>query len=179
MTPLSPVQTVWPVGVVAVAWLWLSWRHRSAFSVTPAMIALAVLAFGVRLWWVPALDVHTYDGHEAEYWDLFRGMRAPTRGGTVMIPGMQWLWWMLGHVLPAWPKLPVVLERRRRGLGRAGGGNLGLLGGRLAGTIAALVVLVIPSAVWSSSAYVILPFFCAMAMFSAAWCTRQTACRSR
>ena len=177
MTPLSPVQTVWPVGVVAVAWLWLCWRHRSAFSVTPAMVALAVLAFGVRLWWVPALDVHTYDGHEAEYWDLFRGMRAPTRGGTVMIPGMQWLWWMLGHVLPAWPKLPVVLMSAV-GVASIGlvGGTFGLLGGRLAGTMAALIVLVNPAhAAWSSSAYnVILPFFfCAMAMFSAAWCTRQ------
>ena len=43
------------------------------------MIALAVLAFGVRPAG-PALDVHTYDGHEAEYWDLFPGMRA-ARGG--------------------------------------------------------------------------------------------------
>ena len=42
------------------------------------MVALAVLARGETLVG-PALDVHTYDGHEAEYWDLFRGMRAPTR----------------------------------------------------------------------------------------------------
>ena len=94
-----------------------------------------------------------------------------------MIPGMQWLWWMLGHVLPAWPKLPVVLMSAA-GVASVGlvGGTFGLLGGRLAGTIAALVVLVNPAhAAWSSSAYnVILPFFfCAMAMFSAAWCTRQ------
>ena len=174
---LSPVETVWPVGVVAVAWLWLCWRHRSAFSVTPTMLALAVLAFGVRLWWIPALDVHVYDGHEAEYWDLFRGMRAPTRGGTVMIPGMQWLWWMLGHVLPAWPKLPVVLMSVV-GVASIGlvGGTFGLLGGRLAGTIAALILVANPAhAAWSSSAYnVILPFFfCAMATFSAAWSTRQ------
>ena len=174
---LSPGETVWPVGVVAVAWLWLCWRHRSAFSVTPTMLALAVLAFGVRLWWIPALDVHVYDGHEAEYWDLFRGMRAPTRGGTVMIPGMQWLWWMLGHVLPAWPKLPVVLMSVV-GVASIGlvGGTFGLLGGRLAGTIAALILVANPAhAAWSSSAYnVILPFFfCAMATFSAAWSTRQ------
>ena len=82
MTPMSPLQTVWPVGVVAVAWLWLCWRHRSAFRVTPVMLGIGAFALVVRLWWVPALEAHTYDGHEAEYWDLFRGMRAPTRGGS-------------------------------------------------------------------------------------------------
>jgi len=141
------------------------------------MLGLAVLAFVVRLWWIPALEAHTYDGHEAEYWDLFRGMRAPTRGGTVMIPGMQWLWWLMGHVMPAWPKLPVVLMSAV-GVASIGlvGGTFGVLGGRLAGVVAALILIVNPAhAAWSSSAYnVILPFFfCAMATFSAAWSTRQ------
>lgn len=177
MTPMSPIQTVWPVGVVTLLWLWLCWRHRSVFRVTPLMIGFGAAALVVRLWWVPALDMHTYDGHEAEYWDLFRGMRAPTRGGTVMIPGMQWLWWLLGHVLPAWPKLPVALMSAV-GVASAGlvGGTFGLLGGRPAGLVAALIVIVNPAhAAWSSSAYnVILPFFfCAMATFSAAWSTRQ------
>ena len=133
---------------------------------------------GSALVGVPALDMHTYDGHEAEYFDPSGGMRAPdARGGTVMIPGMQWLWWLLGHVLPAWPKLPVALMSAV-GVASAGlvGGTFGLLGGRLAGLVAALIVIVNPAhAAWSSSAYnVILPFFfCAMATFSAAWSTRQ------
>lgn len=177
MTPASPLQTVWPVGVVGLVWLWLCWRHRAAVRLTPTMLALAAVAFIVRLWWIPALGMHAYDGHEAEYWDLYRGMRAPTRGGTVMIPGMQWLWWLLGQVLPAWPKVPVVLMSAV-GVASIGlvGGTIGLLGGRLAGIVAALVLIVSPAhAAWSSSAYnVILPFFfCSMATFSAAWSTRQ------
>ena len=55
-------------------------------------------------------------------------------------------------------------------------GSFGLLGGRLAGPIAALILVANPAhAAWSSCAYnVILPFFfCAMATFSAAWSTRQ------
>jgi len=177
MTPVSPIQTVWPVGVVGLAWLWLCWRHRSAIRITPLMVGLGVAALAVRLWWVPALEAHTFDGHEAEYWDLFRGMRAPTRGGTVMIPAMQWVWWLLGHIMPAWSKLPVIFMGLV-GVASIGlvGGTFGLLGGRLSGLVAALLLVVSPAhAAWSSSAYnVILPFFfCSVATFAAAWSTRQ------
>ena len=117
MKVLAPWQTAWPAGaalLVLLAALLAARRHL----VLPrrdrlAAAALVALALAVRLAWVPAWSAHLYDGHEAEYWDLFRGLRAPTRGGTVLYPAVQWFWWGLGRVLPADPRLPVLLAAPR------------------------------------------------------------------
>ena len=96
----TPIGTVWPA-LVAFAFLVLSvtsvWRE---IRLPRGWYWVAGLALVVRLVWVPALEMHQFDGHEAEYWDLFRGFREPSRGGTVMVPAMQWFWWLAGHVLP-------------------------------------------------------------------------------
>lgn len=166
----SPIETVWPVGVVFLCWLGCAWRGRSALGLTGPAVALGVAAMLIRLVWIPAWSGHVFDGHEAEYWDLFRGMKAPTRGGTVMVPAMQWFWWLLGHVLPASERI-VVSIMTAVGVASIGltAGAIGRLGGRTAGWIAAcLLVFNGAHAAWSSSAYnVILPhFFSAAALFA-------------
>lgn len=175
----APIETVWPVGVTAVLWAAVAWRLRGQIRMPRWWWLLALVAVGVRLFWIPAWTAHAFDGHEAEYWDLFRGMKSPTRGGTVMVPGMQWFWWLLGHVLPASERLVVALMVV---VGAASigltGGAIGLAGGRLAGWLAAwLLVFHGAHAAWSSSAYnVILPhFFSAAALFGAAASVRGRA----
>jgi len=72
-------------------------------------MAIASAALFVRLVVIPALTNHTYDGHEADYFDLFRGIAEPTRGGTVKVPAMQWFWWVMGQPFSnAPPELPLL-----------------------------------------------------------------------
>ncbi|MEC8423244.1 MAG: hypothetical protein VX000_05665, partial [Myxococcota bacterium] len=110
----EPWETAWPAGAALVlcalavasgGWRWVRIDRRDR----AVAVGLLLVALIVRLLVVPAWTMHTYDGHEAEYFDLFRGVRAPTRGGTVLYPAMQWLWWGLGRLLPPWPRLPMVL----------------------------------------------------------------------
>jgi len=160
------------VGVVCLIWVVMLFRSRKNLTFVEGWWVLAIVAMGVRLVWIPSLTGHVFDGHEAEYWDLFRGVREPTRGGTVMIPAMQWFWWLTGKMLPAWSWFPVVLMA---GVGvaslGAAAGAIGTLCGRRAGWVAALMLTVHPAhAVWSSSAYnVMLPhLFSSIAMLAVA-----------
>ena len=125
------------------------------------LLAWLGLALLVRLVGVPALERHVYDGHEAEYYDLFTGERALSRGGPVLYPAMQWLWWGLGKLLPAHPVLPVLLSAAwsTAGAGLVAAG-VGVLTDRRAGWLAALLLALHPvHAAWSTSAYNVgLPF---------------------
>ena len=168
----TPIETVWPVGIVFAAWIAVSWRLRGSIRLSVPMLVVGAVAFGVRCVWIPAWTGHVFDGHEAEYWDLFRGMKAPTRGGTVMVPAMQWFWWGLGQVLPASERLVVGLMAAV-GVASIGfsAGAIGRLVGSRAGWFAGLLLVVHGAhAAWSSSAYnVILPhLFSAVALFGAA-----------
>ena len=162
----APWETAWPAGVglllclvavLAGGWRWLRGDRRE--QATALLLFSAALA--VRLVVIPAWSQHTYDGHEAEYFDLFRGVRQPNRGGTVLYPAMQWLWWGLGRVLPAWPRIPMVLMAA---VGAAGSVVAGAVVRRLstptAGAIAGGLIALHPvHAAWSSSAYnVVLPW---------------------
>ncbi len=180
----EPWETAWPAGaallVVAVALGAGAWRHVEVHRRERGLAAaVLVVALVVRFFVVPAWTRHAYDGHEAEYWDLFRGARVPNRGGTVLYPSMQWLWWGLGRVLPAWPRLPVVLSA---GVGSVGallvGGMVRRLVAPWAGWVAAGLVALHPAhAAWSSSAYnVVLP-----QVFGAGvlWCGAVLATRRR
>ena len=172
----TPVETVWPVGVVVAVWLIVVARLRGDLKVTGPMAVVGMVAIGVRCLWIPAWTGHTFDGHEAEYWDLFRGMRLPTRGGTVMVPAMQWFWWGLGQVLPTSERLVVSLMTAF-GVGSVAlaAGAVGRLTDRKAGWMtAALLVLHAGHSAWSSSAYnVIIPhFFSSMALFGVASAAR-------
>jgi len=163
--PATPLQTGWPA--MAALALLLGSLALSGRRLLPdrrlmgGLLGVAVLALFVRLGVVPALARHIYDGHEAEYWDIFRGVRPLSRGGTVLYPAMQWLWWGLGKLLPADPRVPVVLSAV---VGALSAATLGAAVARLsrpgAGVVAALVVALHPvHAAWSSSAYnVIFPW---------------------
>jgi len=168
----TPIETVWPVGLVLILWCVTLSRLRSELQVPRLGWVLFLFAIGVRLFWMPAWDGHVFDGHEAEYWDLFRGERSPSRGGTVMVPAMQWFWWLVGHIAPPSERFVVALMSvvGAASIGLSAGA-MGRLGGRGAGWItAALLVLHSGHAAWSSSAYnVILPhFFSSMALYGAA-----------
>ena len=178
MSTVTPIQTVLPVGIVCLVWAFFLFRSRKELRFAEGWWVLAILALAVRLVWIPALTGHVFDGHEAEYWDLFRGAREPTRGGTVMIPAMQWFWWLTGKLLPAWPWVPVVLMSAVgvASLGAAAGA-IGTLCGRRAGWVAALILTVHPAhAAWSSSAYnVVLPhLFSSIAMLAVAIRLKQS-----
>jgi hypothetical protein len=161
----QPWETAGPAGLAlllvalavgAGAWRWLVVPRRVRL---PAALLLAG-AILVRLVVIPAWTGHTYDGHEAEYWDLYRGALEPTRGGTVLYPAMQWLWWGLGRVLPHNPQVPITLMALVGGVGAlVTGAAVGRLTTPAAGWLAAgLVVLHPVHAAWSTSAYnVVLP----------------------
>lgn len=132
------------------------WRGRRGLSLPGWQAVLFILAAGVRLLWVP-VQRHEYDGHEAEYLSWFLGERLPGTGDTLAYPMMQWWWWLWGALLPADPRLPVVISVLVGSLGVCL--LAGLAGGRRAGLLAGVVAALHPEhAAWSSSAYnVILP----------------------
>ena len=168
----TPLQTVAPVGLALTVWLVCVYRLRPHFRLPRGWWVIAVVVLAVRLLWIPALSDHIFDGHEAEYWDLFRGVAVPTRGGTVMVPAMQWFWWLSGRVLPAWPTLPVLMMSLF-GLASVGlaAGAIGLLTDRRTGWTLALLLALHPAhAAWSTSAYnVILPHcFGALGLYAVA-----------
>ena len=63
----------------------------------------------VRLWGIPALERHQYDGHEADHLSFFLGSVAPGAADTLRYPLMQWWWWLWGVLLPADPRLPILI----------------------------------------------------------------------
>lgn len=173
----TPLQTVAPALAVFVLWILCVFRVGRDLRVPRYAWILVLLAMFIRLFVVPALDGHMFDGHEAEYWDLFRGVREPTRGGTVMVPAMQWFWWLSGRVLPAWPQLPVIMMSML-GVASIGlaAGAIGMLTERRVGWFLAILLASNPEhAAWSSSAYnIIIPhFFGCTALFAAATALRR------
>lgn len=180
----APWETAWPAGLALLLLLGATFAARSWLRLPRGhlgpVLGLFALGLLLRLLAVPALAEHVYDGHEAEFFDIFTGARARNRGGTVLYPSLQWMWWGLGKLLPHAEWVPVVLMAA---VGSASAWVVGATAGRLAANpdapqssdrvawIAALVVLLHPvHAAWSSSAYnVILPFFfSALVLWSAA-----------
>jgi len=162
----TPLQTGWPAMaalLLLLVGLWLGGHAlRPVRRQGLPLLAVAVLALVVRLFVIPAWSRHAFDGHEAEYWDIFRGVRALSRGGPVLYPSMQWFWATLGAVLPADPHVPVLVSALF-GVGSvvALGVAVALLADGPAGVLAALVLALHPvHAAWSSSAYhVVHPYF--------------------
>lgn len=161
MRVATPLETVWPAAVALALLLVGAVWSRSHLRLPARALAWVAVAVALRLWGLPVFEAHVYDGHEAEYYDLFVGTRSPTRGGPVLYPAMQWFWWGLGKILPHDPRVPVVLMAF---IGTAGAGilaaALGLLSDRRAGWAAAWLLALHPVHVaWSSSAYnVVLPW---------------------
>ena len=175
MITLEPWQTVAPAlaalalalgGAAAGGWRALVPRRDEA----PVVLGVVALAVAARLL-LPPWERHIYDGHEAEYFDIFRGERAVGRGGTLLYPLLQWGWWAAGEVLPRHPAVPVGFATL---VGAASCGLVALLGqrvgGRWAGAAVGLLVAVDPSHVaWSVSAYnVVFPAFTGLVCLAAA-----------
>lgn len=157
MQELAPWQTAWPAGALALVALAAAVQvlRGGRLRVEPAAAAIFGLALVVRLLVLPALGRHEFDGHEAEYWDIFRGVRPVSRGGTVLYPAMQWMWAGLGSVLPAHPAVPVLLMTGWASLGvYLYASALGRRVGPAAGLALGLALAVHPvHAAWSGSAY--------------------------
>lgn len=167
VTPLQPWQTAWPAGIALLGLAVGAVRARAHLRPRGAdlqwMLPVVVLAVVVRLWFVPALGAHYFDGHEAEYWDIYRRVRPLNRGGTVLYPAMQWMWWGLGALLPHHRAVPVVVMAL---LGSVGcvlvGSAVGRFTGNREGAVWAGLVLALHPvhAAWSTSAYnVMVPWF--------------------
>mgnify|MGYP000297469247 CR=1 FL=1 len=177
--PLEPWQTVWPAAVALVVALGAALRGRRAWwparADLPWMLGVGALALVVRLAVIPALLRYYPDGHEAEYWDIFRGARPLSRGGTVLYPAMQWMWWALGQVLPHRTGTLVISMSVVGALGAVvWGAAVRRWLGAWAGLVAALLVALHPvHAAWSSSAYnVILPWTLSAIVL---WCSASIA----
>lgn len=103
--------------------------------------------------------LHEYDGHEAEYLDLWMHTRPLTQGGTMLYPAMQWLYAGLGYVAPI-PQGPVGVSLAASLVSIAAlHGFVGrLVGPRPALAAAGALAICGTHAFWSSSAYnVMLP----------------------
>ncbi len=156
--PPEPWVTAWPALVALVMALAGAWGLRRRVRPDRWMWGILGIALVVRCLVMP-IWLHEYDGHEAEYRDILMGERALTRGGTLLYPAMQWLYYLLGVVAPR-PAAPLVLSAAAGLLAvAAAGGALGRLTDRRVGYGAALALAVWGNhAFWSSSAYnVILP----------------------
>jgi hypothetical protein len=77
-----------------VAGLWAIRRH---LQVPKGLWVVLLLAAVVRLLWIP-VGLHEFDGHEADYRDIFLGEKALTRGSTMLYPALQWLYSALGRL---------------------------------------------------------------------------------
>jgi len=162
--PAAPWTTAWPAGIALLVLLGALWTCRRDLlprrSWIGPGIGVALVAILVRVLWFPAFSSHLYDGHEADYLDLFLGDRAPSRGGTVLYPAMQWLYWGAGRVLQgeAWPWILGGLVPSLVSIA-AGAAFVAEAGGGLAALFAALLLAIYGNhAFWSSSAYnVMLP----------------------
>jgi len=78
--------------------VWGAGSVRREVRVDRTLLGVLAMALAVRALWMP-LDRHIFDGHEAEYLDIFLGNKALSRGGPLLYPAHQWITRGLGLVL--------------------------------------------------------------------------------
>ncbi len=156
--PLAPWQTAWPAFFALGMLAWGAGSVRRRMRVDRSLLGVLAVALVVRALWMP-LDRHVFDGHEAEYLDIFLGTKALTRGGPLLYPAHQWITRGLGLVLRHPTGLiGFSLLASLVSIGATWGWASRFYGRRVALFAAAILALWGNHAFWSSSAYnVVLP----------------------
>lgn len=178
--PLRPYLPALQTGLCVAAFLLLGfgivrelrspWRQASVRSSRGMLMGMGLLAVFVRLGLVPALTRHTYDGHEADYFDAWRGVGHSLGVGYRASDWMGWLYSSVGGLFggsglalmlltlaSSLLAIPCVYYVARR------------LGASPTGSAVACLLLAIDPvhAFWASSAYNIeLPFVLLMAAWA-------------
>ncbi len=168
---VEPWKTVWPNLPALLMAMLGAWGLRRHMRPAGWMVGLLGLALVVRVLVLP-LGQHQFDGHEADYLDLWMGERALTQGGTLLYPAMQWLYAGLGQLAPfAWAPVGLNLLLSLLSLAALGGFVTRMAGPRAAVGAVSLMALWGNHAFWSSSAYnVMLPHALSMVALWALAC---------
>ena len=99
--PLAEPAAAWVTALPALPalllLLWGLWGLRRHLVVGRALLVVLLVALAVRLIWMP-VGLHLFDGHEAEYRDIFLGDKAMTRGSAMLYPALQWFYAGLGKL---------------------------------------------------------------------------------
>ena len=93
MSPVEPLpawQTALPALPPLLMLLGGLWGMRASLRPGWRLGLVLIAAALVRAVVLP-LERHEFDGHEAEYRDIFLGIRPLSQGGTMLYPAMQWL----------------------------------------------------------------------------------------
>ncbi len=158
VAPLAPWITAWPALPALLMVLVGLFLLRRELRPDLRLGGVLVVGLLVRVAWLPIWR-HAYDGHEAEYLELWMGTRPLSQGGTLLYPAVQWLYRGLGTLMPH-EAAPLALSVAAGLVSIAALYGLvkRLLGPDEALAAAGLLALWGNHAFWSSSAYnIILP----------------------
>ena len=151
--PLASWIPVMPSALAAVLVVWGLMGLRKHLRLSKEVLGVLAIAVVVRLLWMP-VELHIFDGHEAEYFDIFRGERAISRGSVMLYPALQWLYAGLGKIgSQPWLLLSVSVLGSLVSIVATFGIGRRLFGGRAAVTGAVLLSVWGNHAFWASSAY--------------------------
>ena len=154
--PAEPLASWVPVIPAALGFLllvWGLWGVRKHLRITRELSVILIAGLVVRLFWMPT-ELHSFDGHEAEYFDIFRGERAITRGSVMLYPALQWLYWGLGKLGSApWLLLSVSVFGSLLSIAATYGIGRRLFDTRVALTGASILAVWGNHAFWATSAY--------------------------
>ena len=98
--PVEPIAAwipAFPAFIGLALLLWGAWGTRTHIRASRALVVVLILGSVVRFLWMP-IELHLFDGHEAEYFDIFRGERPLSRGSVMLYPALQWLYAGVGRI---------------------------------------------------------------------------------
>lgn len=151
--PLANWVPVLPASVGLLLLFWGLWGVRKHLSLSRELFFILVVALVVRLFWMPT-ELHIFDGHEAEYFDIFRGERSISRGSVMLYPTLQWLYGGLGKLGSSpWLLLSISVLGSLLSIAATYGIGRRLFDRRVALTATSLLAVWGNHAFWATSAY--------------------------
>ena len=130
-----------------------AWGTRTHIRASRALVVVLILGSVVRFLWMP-IELHLFDGHEAEYFDIFRGERPLSRGSVMLYPALQWLYAGVGRISTnPWVLLSLSGAASLLSIAATYGIGRRLMGARSAWVAAAIVSIWGNHAFWATSAY--------------------------